>query len=178
MKLKIIRLIFVVIITSLLIAPPSSDYKIFITKACSATETTDLPEETVEAGAVDDGKLMLSPGTVTVIRPQEMKGEQKNLPELLKQVPGLHVIELKGRGAYTTASVRGSTSSQVAVYVDGILMNLGSESAVDLSTIPVENVEKIEVYRGYIPARFGGASIGGVINIVTATPQNDLSPKI
>ena len=149
MKLRIIRLIFVVIITSLLIAPPPLNYKIFITKACSATETTDLPEETVEAGAVveagaDDGKLMLSPGTVTVIRPQEMKGEQKNLPELLKQVPGLHVMELKGRGAYTTASVRGSTSSQVAVYVDGILMNLGSESAVDLSTIPVENVEKIE----------------------------------
>ena len=101
----------------------------------------------------------------TSIKPQEMKGEQKNLPELLKQVPGLHIIELKGRGAYTTASVRGSTASQVAVYVDGVLMNLGSEAAVDLSTIPVENVERIEVYRGYIPARFGGASMGGVINI-------------
>ena len=100
-----------------------------------------------------------------------MKGEQKNLPELLKQVPGLHIIELKGRGAYTTASVRGSTASQVAVYVDGVLMNLGSEAAVDLSTIPVENVERIEVYRGYIPARFGGASMGGVINIITKNPD-------
>lgn len=100
-----------------------------------------------------------------------MKGEQKNLHELLKQVPGLHIIELKGRGAYTTASVRGSTASQVAVYVDGVLMNLGSESAVDLSTIPVENVERIEVYRGYIPARFGGASMGGVINIITKKPD-------
>ncbi len=140
--------------------------------AAAADETVDLP--TVDVTGIADGiddKLALSPGTVTVIKPQEMKGEQKNLPELLKQVPGLHVIEAKGRGAYTTATVRGSSSSQVAVYVDGVLMNLGSESAVDLSTIPVENVDRIEVYRGYIPARFGGASMGGVINIVTITPQ-------
>lgn len=140
--------------------------------AYGAEEPAELPEVEVtgEAQTLDD-KLALSPGTVTVIRPQEMKGEQKNLPELLKQVPGLHVIETKGRGAYTTATVRGSSSSQVAVYVDGVLMNLGSESAVDLSTIPVDSVERIEVYRGYIPARFGGASMGGVINIVTMSPE-------
>ena len=165
------RLLFVVVIVSLLTSPPIRECKLFVINAYAADVTTDLPEEKIEGDAVDDDKLMLSPGTVTVIRPQEMKGEQKNLPELLKQVPGLHVIELKGRGAYTTASVRGSTSSQVSVYVDGVLMNLGSESAVDLSTIPVENVEKIEVYRGYIPARFGGASMGGVINIVTVKPK-------
>ena len=92
-------------------------------------------------------------------------------PFLLKQVPGLHVVETKGRGAYTVASIRGSSAAQVAVYVDGVLMNLGSEAAVDLSTIPVENVERIEVYRGYIPSRFGGASMGGVINIVTKKPE-------
>lgn len=142
-----------------------------IVSAEAADAPVKLPEEKITADAEEEDKLLLSPGTVTVIKPQEMKGEQKNLPELLKQVPGLHIIELKGRGAYTTASVRGSTASQVAVYVDGVLMNLGSESAVDLSTIPVENVERIEVYRGYIPARFGGASLGGVINIITKKPD-------
>ncbi|WP_352402363.1 TonB-dependent receptor plug domain-containing protein [Synergistes jonesii] len=140
-------------------------------RICAAEEPVRLPEERVTADAEEEDKLLLSPGTVSVIKPQEMKGEQKNLPELLKQVPGLHVIELKGRGAYTTVSVRGSTPAQVAVYVDGVLMNLGSEAAVDLSTIPVENVERIEVYRGYIPARFGGASMGGVINIITKKPD-------
>ncbi|KEJ92323.1 TonB-dependent receptor plug domain-containing protein [Synergistes jonesii] len=141
-------------------------------RICAAEEPVRLPEERVTADSEEEDKLLLSPGTVSVIKPQEMKGEQKNLPELLKQVPGLHVIELKGRGAYTTVSVRGSTPSQVAVYVDGVLMNLGSEAAVDLSTIPVENVERIEVYRGYIPARFGGASMGGVINIITKKPDD------
>lgn len=136
-------------------------------------EDVKLPEVTVTAQAeqqVED-KLMLSPGTVTVIRPEDSTGEQKNLPDLLKQVPGLHIIETKGRGSYTTASIRGSSSSQVAVYVDGVLQNLGSESAVDISAIPVNNVAQIEVYRGYIPAKFGGASMGGVINIITKEPE-------
>ena len=34
----------------------------------------------------------------------------------------------------------------------------------------MKNVERIEVYRGYIPARFGGTYMGGVVNIVTKKP--------
>ena len=132
-----------------------------------AAPVTTLPEETVTGQSIKEDESLLSPGAVSVVRPQEMKGEHKNLPELLKQVPGLHVIEARGRGAYTVASVRGSTAAEVSVFVDGTLMNIGSEAAVDLSTIPVENVERIEVYRGYVPARFAGASMGGVINIIT-----------
>ncbi|WP_233572762.1 TonB-dependent receptor, partial [Fretibacterium sp. OH1220_COT-178] len=111
--------------------------------AAPLREAVELPEERVVSVAENEDTLLLSPGSVTVVRPQEMRGEQKNLPELLKQVPGLHVVETKGRGAYTVASIRGSSAAQVAVYVDGVLMNLGSEAAVDLSTIPVENVERI-----------------------------------
>lgn len=66
--------------------------------------------------------------------------------------------------------VRGSTAAQVGVFVDGVLFNLGGDAAADISTIPVHNVERIEVYRGYIPARFGGTFMGGVINIVTKRP--------
>ena len=79
--------------------------------AGAAERPAELPAEKITADAGEEDKLLLSPGTVTVIKPQEMKGEQKNLPELLKQVPGLHIVETKGRGAYTTASVRGSSAS-------------------------------------------------------------------
>lgn len=127
---------------------------------------------TVEAKR-PDWESKLSPGTVTVIRPEDYKGEQKTLPELLKQVPGVHVRELNGKGQYTTVSVRGSTAAQVGVFVDSVLFNLGGDAAADISTIPVQNVERIEVYRGYIPARFGGTYIGGVINIVTKKPTKE-----
>jgi outer membrane cobalamin receptor len=132
-----------------------------------------LPEEVIISSPVygEEEDKYLSPGSVTVIRPEAKKGEQRTLPDLLEEVPGLRIIRLQGRHGYAVASVRGSTSSQVAVYVDGILMNLQSESAVDLSAIPADNVERIEVYKGYVPARFGAQAMGGVINIVTRTPE-------
>ena len=138
----------------------------------------DLEGITVEA-ARPDWETKLSPGSVTVIRPDDYKGEQKTLPDLMRKVPGVHVREVNGKGQYTTVTVRGSTAAQVGVFVDGVLSNLGGDSAVDLSTIPVANVERIEVYRGYIPARFAGTFIGGVINIVTKKPEKaDVSVEI
>lgn len=125
---------------------------------------------TVEAKR-PDWEEKLSPGTVTVIRPDDYKGEQKDLADFLKMVPGVHVREVNGKGQYTTVSVRGSTTAQVGVFVDGVLFNLGGDAAADISTIPIHNVERIEVYRGYIPSRFGGTFIGGVINIVTKKPN-------
>lgn len=138
----------------------------------------DLEGITVEA-ARPDWETKLSPGSVTVIRPDDYKGEQKTLPDLMRKVPGVHVREVNGKGQYTTVTVRGSTAAQVGVFIDGVLSNLGGDSAVDLSTIPVANVERIEVYRGYIPARFAGTFIGGVINIVTKRPDKaDVSVEL
>ena len=134
----------------------------------SSSEYTT-PDITVEAKR-PAWEEILSPGTVTVIRPEEFQGEQKTLPDFLKMVPGVHVREVNGKGQYTTVTVRGSTAAQVGVFVDGVLTNLGGDAAVDISTIPVSNVERIEVYRGYIPARFAGTFIGGVINVVTKKP--------
>lgn len=133
---------------------------------------------TVEAKR-PDWESKLSPGTVNIVRPDEFKGEQKSLPDLLLTVPGVHVREVNGKGQYTTVTMRGSTAAQVGIFIDGVLANLGGDTAVDLSTIPVKNVERIEVYRGYIPSRFGGTFMGGVINIVTKKPETtDVSLEV
>jgi outer membrane cobalamin receptor len=134
-----------------------------------ATETTVSPVVVTASTLMEDQEK--SAGSVTVIKPEKTKGEFKTLPDLLEQSAGIHVIEAKGRGGYSVASVRGSTAAQVAVYVDDILVNLGSESAVDLSAIPVENVETVEIYRGYIPPKFGVAGMGAVISITTKRPE-------
>lgn len=124
---------------------------------------------TVEA-ARPQWEKELSPGTVSVVHVNNYKGEMKNLPDLLQTVPGVYVQRISGIGHYTVARIRGATGSEVNVYVDGVLINSASDSAVDLSVIPIENVDHIEVYRGYVPARFAGSPIGGAINIVTKKP--------
>jgi outer membrane receptor for ferrienterochelin and colicin/outer membrane protein W len=130
--------------------------------------TVDSSVSTITVQALrPEWEAILSPGAVTVVEPDRFKGEQKNLAELLERVPGLFVHRVTGAGQYTTIRMRGSTSAQVNVYVDGILQNLGNDPAVDISLIPVSQVARIEVYRGYVPVRFAGSPLGGVINVVT-----------
>jgi outer membrane receptor protein involved in Fe transport len=144
-------------------------------------ETTDaydeerLPAATFRVNVVDfarpEWERELSMGMVNVIIPDDFKGEQKKLPEYLDMVPGLHVERRGGEGQYSTVTMRGSSSAQVNIYVDGVPQNLGVDGAIDLSLIPLRNVARIEIYRGHVPARFSGAPIGGVINIVTKKPK-------
>jgi outer membrane receptor for ferrienterochelin and colicin len=72
-----------------------------------------MPQETVTGSVIYDAgeDKYLSPGMVTVIHPEERKGEQRSLSDLLEDVPGLRVIRLRGRNSYAVASVRGSTSA-------------------------------------------------------------------
>jgi outer membrane receptor protein involved in Fe transport len=113
----------------------------------------------------------LSSGVVSVARPDDVKGEHKSIPDLLDQIPGVYVRSQSGSAHYTTASIRGSAPSQVNIYIDGIPLNLSSEMAADISTLPMSGVERVEVYRGTTPARFSGAPVGGAINIVTKKPD-------
>ena len=108
----------------------------------------------------------LSPGSFTVLRPEDFEGEGKDLSDLLGRVPGLFVVRTAGGGGYAVASVRGSTSSQVAVYMDGVLVSRQGEPAFDLSSVSLSDVERVEVYRGYVPSRFGFPGLGAVINVV------------
>jgi iron complex outermembrane receptor protein len=55
----------------------------------------------------------------------------------------------------------------VRVYLDGVPLNSALGGGVNLGNIPLSNVERIEVYKGTIPAKFGGSGLGGVVHIVT-----------
>ncbi len=135
-----------------------------------------LPE--VEAPPADIGVVTVSdeeesssaqePGAFTsVIKPSQYDRRAKSTTELLSESVGVDVTSLGGEGSLSTASIRGSSAEQVAVFVDGVRINSSLTGTVDFSTIPMESIERIEVIRGASSARFGTDAIGGVINIVT-----------
>jgi iron complex outermembrane receptor protein len=55
----------------------------------------------------------------------------------------------------------------VEFYLDNVLLNTANTSLVDAGTVPLDNVERIEIYRGFAPLQLGAGSIGGAINLVT-----------
>ena len=111
-----------------------------------------------------------TPAFVEQIPVQEAK-VGLSLPELLDQAVGIEVRRHGGMGSFSTVSIRGSTSEQVQIYLDGIPLNQALGGGVDLGGLPLSGVERVEVFRGAIPARLGGNSIGGVIQIRTRRPD-------
>jgi len=114
------------------------------------------------------GKLTEGPSFVSVIPRDAFEGRALTVAEILSRTPSAHVRSLGGLGAYSEISLRGSYSNQVQVYLDGMFLNDASGGGVNLSTIPLSNVEHVEVWRGGAPPEFGGNAVGGVVNIRTA----------
>lgn len=103
----------------------------------------------------------------TVITDKDLEGRRTSLPELLEEESGVQIRRYGGLDDFATVSIRGSTSEQVAIYLDGVLLNQGMNGVVNIATIPVDQIGRIEVYKGSAPVRFGSSAIGGVVNIVT-----------
>ena len=84
----------------------------------------------------------------------------------LSTVPGFTVVRTGGPGALTSLFPRGGESDFTLVLVDGIRANAFG-GGIDLSQVPLADVERIEVVRGPQSAIFGADAIGGVVQIIT-----------
>ena len=93
-----------------------------------------------------------------------------DLPRLLEKAVGVQIRRYGGLGSFSTVSIRGSTAEQVLVFLDGVPLNQAQGGGVDLGDLPLAGIESIDVYRGAVPARFGGNAIGGVVHIRTRAP--------
>jgi vitamin B12 transporter len=87
--------------------------------------------------------------------------------DALDTAVGVDVRTLGGVGAYGATSIRGSTSSQVPVYLDGVLLNAGGFATVDLGALGLDVVDRIEIYRGSAPPSLPAAGIGGAVVLET-----------
>jgi len=107
------------------------------------------------------------PGQTTWVDLRPFQLDLTNTAEVLDQLPGVQVQQFGSLGHLATASIRGSSSSQVSVYLDGIPLTRGGAGLTNLAELPFSGIENIEVYRGFAPSDLPGASTGGAINLVS-----------
>lgn len=125
---------------------------------------------------IDEGEIESSIGKVntrvtsssfSLIEADRFRHSFVSLPEIMAQEVGVQVRTSGGNGSSSAVILRGANSEQVVIYLDGVPLNDASGGPVDLSLIPLNNVERIEVYRGSTPLELGNPSIGGAVNIIT-----------
>lgn len=84
---------------------------------------------------------------------------------LVEPLPGVHVRRLGADDSFATLSIRGSTSTQVAVYLAGVPLSGGADPTLDLATLPLWPGARATVHRTFAPAALGRGSLGGTLVI-------------
>jgi iron complex outermembrane receptor protein len=103
------------------------------------------------------------------------KNQYTSLPEILEREAGLRVRAFGGLGSYSTLSIRGTNPNQSNFYVDGVPFRNSQSGEVNLSDLPFDTMDSVEIYRSGNPFGLSGSAIGGVVNLKTKKPTEDRS---
>lgn len=102
---------------------------------------------------------------VTVIDMSNMRGTVSNVQDILAKTVGVTLRTSGGVGSSSRISVRGLEGKRIGFFIDELPMTEQTDY-LDINDIPIDMIDRIEIYKGVVPARFGGSSLGGAINIV------------
>jgi len=94
--------------------------------------------------------------------------------EAVESVGGVYAKNYGGFAGVLSPSIRGTNPDQVVILLDGMRLNTAQGGGVDLNTIPVDALEKIEVVRGGHSAVVGSDAMGGAIQLIT---RESLKPE-
>ncbi|MBV8055128.1 MAG: TonB-dependent receptor [Deltaproteobacteria bacterium] len=106
--------------------------------------------------------------TTSVVSQKQAEIQQTHeVPDLLRQVPGTQVSQLGPPGTVADVSIRGSTPAQTLIMLDGVPINDSATGEFDISRIPTDGLDRVEIVRGAGGALYGSQAIGGVVNLFT-----------
>jgi vitamin B12 transporter len=108
--------------------------------------------------------------SVTVITGDQIEQkQQRTLPEVLRDVPGLNVVQNGSPGGFASVFMRGANANQTKVLIDGVDVSdpSAANGEVDFSQFLASDIDRVEVLRGPQSGLYGSDAIGGVINVIT-----------
>ncbi len=138
--------------------------------------SADVPEILINPKNEEYTRLSsgLSGSNITIISKEDLASQHgKNLPQILETYSGIDVRRLYDGvgGTNSSLDIRGfgeASKSNSLILVNGIRLNDIDMSNVNLSYIPIDSIERIEIIRGGSAGTlYGSGVIGGAVNIVT-----------
>jgi vitamin B12 transporter len=122
-------------------------------------------EVRVQGKQTEEERLVQSAEAVTVVNMDVAKKRSSDMGEVLARTFGVTVRRSGGLGSEARFSLNGLTREQIRFFVNEVPLELIFPQQI--SDVPINLVERVEIYRGVVPVRFGSDSLGGAVNIVT-----------
>ena len=123
-------------------------------------------ETIVVRGLTEASRRRQSAEAVTVVETARARRETVDLGEVLARTQGVGVRRGGGLGSDARVSLGGLSGEQIRVFLDGVPLELAG-FPFGVANVPVNLIDRIEVYSGVVPIRFGADALGGGINLVT-----------
>lgn len=102
---------------------------------------------------------------ISVISMHQLQGAVSDIESLLAKTTGIAIRTSGGVGSASRISLRGLEGKRVGFFIDEV--PLGDQSDfIDINDIPIDMIDRIEIFKGVVPAKFGGSSMGGAVNVV------------
>lgn len=98
---------------------------------------------------------------------ERLSPSEPSITQALATLPGVTVSSNGGPGSSASVSIRGSSASQVAVFIDGIPIGSPTTGIAPWADLPTEAFERVEVISGPAAASFGANAMGGVVQLFT-----------
>ena len=139
------------------------------TTGSPSNNNTEVGTVVVTATRIPTLKLKVA-DSITVITAKDIALKQEQtLPDVLKDAPGLNIVQTGGPGGQTSVFMRGTNSNHVKVLVDGIDVSDPSNpnDSFDFGQFLTQDIERVEILRGPQSGLYGSDAIGGVINVIT-----------
>ena len=141
-------------------------------------ESHEDEQNTIEVVVTADrviSDLLSTAAHVSIITAEDIRESgATNVVQLLERQAGINFRSFSNE-AQATVDMRGfgeGSQGRVLVLVDGRRQNNPDMSGINWLGIPIDSIERIEVLRGSASALYGNHAVGGVINILSKTPQN------
>ncbi|HEY2605645.1 TonB-dependent receptor [Paraburkholderia sp. RL18-103-BIB-C] len=152
--------------------------------AAPVTPSSSASANDADADFVNASSIVLSPVVVTAERgpqaladaiPQTSLFDQQDiadttatdLPGLLQLAPGAQISRTGGPGSTASVYLRGASSTQTLLLIDGVRVDSVSLGAPQLGQIPLDQIDHVEVVNGNVSALYGSGAIGGVVQVFT-----------
>ena len=120
-----------------------------------------------------------APAQVRLVSPQEIQRiNGTTIVDIMQTVDGVQIMNYGATGGLKSISLRGLSSENISILLNGNPINDAEYGYIDLSLLPIEAIDRIEVSQGGSSALFGGDAAGGVVNIITRKASHDIHASI
>jgi vitamin B12 transporter len=117
--------------------------------------------------------------SVTVITRADMERKQaQSVEDVLRGIEGISIANTGGPGKLSSVFMRGASSTQVLVLIDGIKVGSPTSGMMAFQDLPIALIDRIEVVRGPRSSLYGSEAVGGVIQIFTKKGGGAFAPSV